>query len=92
MKSRLKKAALVGGGVYAGYKLGKLSSKFSNFGKGGFGGGGFGAGGLGYSFQDYNKWREADGFMCRSDKDCQWIDRNLECEDYEFEFTPSVSP
>jgi hypothetical protein len=41
-----------------------------------------------YKFNDWNDWREADGFLCRSNKDCQWIDDNLNCEDYELEFTP----
>ena len=83
LKSRLKKAALVGVGAYAGYKVAKLASKFS---RPGFGNS------YGYKFNDWNDWREADGFLCRSNKDCKWIDDNLNCEDYELEFTPLVSP
>jgi len=79
LKSRLKKAALVGVGVYAGYKVAKLASKFSSRGSGW---------GNSYKYNDWNDWREADGFLCRSNKDCQWIDDNLNCEDYELEFTP----
>ena len=41
-----------------------------------------------YDFNDWNDWREADGFLCRSNKDCQWIDEKLNCEDYELDFTP----
>ena len=81
LKSRLKKAALVGVGVYAGYKVAKLASKFSSRGSGW---------GNSYKYNDWNDWREADGFLCRSNKDCQWIDNNLNCEDYELEFTPLV--
>ena len=78
-KPSLKKPALVGVGVYAGYKVAKLAKKFS---RPGFGNS--------YKFNDWNDWREADGFLCRSNKDCQWIDDNLNCEDYELEFTPSA--
>lgn len=38
-----------------------------------------------------NRWREVDGFMCRDSNDCNWIDRQLYCQDYELEFTPNVS-
>ena len=76
-KTKLKKAALIGVGVYAGYKVAKLEKKFS---RPGFGNS--------YKFNDWNDWREADGFLCRSNKDCQWIDDKLNCEDYELDFTP----
>ena len=80
-KPNLKKAALIGVGAYAGYKVAKLEKKFS---RPGFGNS--------YKFNDWNDWREADGFLCRSNKDCKWIDDNLNCEDYELEFKPFVSP
>jgi len=73
---RLAKAAVVGAGVYAGYKLAKLSGKF------------IGAG-LGYGFGDWNQWREADGMLCRRSNDCQWIDRSMYCQDYELDFSVS---
>ena len=41
-----------------------------------------------YKFNEWNDWREADRFLCRSNKDCQWIDDKLNCEDYELDFTP----
>ena len=84
LKSRLKKAALVGVGVYAGYKLTKMASKFA-------GRRGFTNYDSHYDFDDWNDWREADGFLCRNDNDCEWIDDNLSCEDYELDFSPSVS-
>ena len=72
---RLKKAAVIGAVAYGGYQLGKLS-------------GSFGSWGAGYQFNDWNKWREADGFMCRSTNDCSWIDPRLYCQDYELDFSP----
>ena len=79
----LKKAAVIGAVAYGSYKVGQLSSRFS----GGYHGMGMG----GYGFNDWNKWREADGFMCRNNDDCNWIDRRLFCQDYEMDFQPSVS-
>jgi len=29
--------------------------------------------------------------MCRSTTDCSWLDRQLYCQDYELDFSPSVS-
>ena len=55
-----------------------------------FGGYHHGFGG-GYGFRDWNRAREIDGFMCRDSNDCNWIDRNLYCQDYELDFQPSVS-
>ena len=81
LKSKLKKAAVVGVGVYGVYKVNKLRKKF---GKRSWSR-------KSYEFNDWNDWREADGFLCRSDNDCQWIDQRLSCEDYELEFTPVVS-
>jgi len=88
LKSRLKKAALVGVGVYAGYKLTKMASKFAK--RRAEGRRGFTNYDSHYDFDDWNDWREADGFLCRSDNDCEWIDDNLSCEDYELDFTPSA--
>jgi len=78
-KSKLKKAAIVGAGVYGGYQLGKLTSKFSGY-----------RGGGGWGYSDYNKWREVDGFLCRNTQDCNWIDNDLYCQDYELDFEPSA--
>ena len=88
LKSRLKKAALVGVGVYAGYKLTKMASKFAK--RRSEGRRGFTNYDSHYDFDDWNDWREADGFLCRNDNDCEWIDDNLSCEDYELDFSPSV--
>ena len=33
-----------------------------------------------WSFNDWNSWRQADGFLCRNDNDCNWLNNNLECQ------------
>lgn len=98
VKKRLKQAALIGAGAYVGYKLGKLKEKFSHR---KWGGGHsshsthivVGSSSVHraprYDFDDWNDWREADGFLCRSNDDCQWLDQNLNCEDYELDFSPA---
>ena len=45
----------------------------------------------GYGFNQWNRDREIDGFLCRTTDDCSWLDRRLYCQDYELDFTPSVS-
>ena len=50
---------MLGATAYGAYQLGKLSGRFSSF--GGYGGGIYGR----YGWNDYNRWREIDGFMCR---------------------------
>jgi len=84
VKGKLKKAAVVGGAAYTGYKLGKLKSKFSKKAKGPKSK----AYGVGYEFDDWNDWQEADGFLCRKTDDCTWLDDNLECQDFEVKITP----
>lgn len=77
----LKKAAVIGAAVYGGYQLGKLSGSFHNWGWGRS---------HGYGFNDWNRWREVDGFLCRTNDDCNWVDPRLYCQDYELKFQPSV--
>ena len=43
----------------------------------------------GWRFNDWNRWRMTDGMMCRTSTDCSWLDRNLFCQDYELDFSPS---
>ena len=74
------KGAAIGAGAYGVYKLGQLSTRFDGFGNNGFGGG----------FNDWNDWREADGMLCRKNSDCNWLDRNMYCQDYELNFSPNV--
>lgn len=77
--STLKKAAVLGIGAYGAYQVGKLAGKFSSYG-----------GGHRWGFNDWNDWREAEGLLCRNDNDCNWIDRRMDCGDYELKFTPSA--
>ncbi len=84
-KSNLKKAAVIGATAYGSYQIGKLVGRF------GSGGYGYGHGhGGNYGFNDWNRWREIDGFMCRDSNDCNWIDSRLYCQDYELDFQPSA--
>ena len=39
-------------------------------------------------WNDFDDWNDAalvDGWVCRNDADCTWIDERLGCNDYEFE-------
>lgn len=82
IKSKLKKAAIVGVGVWAGYKVAKATAKFAAWGLGGIPRPNWG-------FGDWNRWRQAEGMLCRNDNDCRWLDQNFQCSDYELTFTPS---
>ena len=63
----LKKAtAEVNGASHTGYQLGKLKSKFGRKGKESII--------RGYDFEDWNHWQETDGFLCRKNDDCTWLD------------------
>jgi len=37
-----------------------------------------------WSFNDWNSWRMSDGMLCRSNADCIWMDKMLECDRYRF--------
>ena len=68
---------MLGATAYGAYKLGKLSNKFSSYRGGG-------------SWNDYNSWRAKDGFLCRNSNDCNWVDPQFQCQDYELDFQPSA--
>jgi len=76
VKSKLKKAAVIGAVAYGSYQIGKATARFAHWSHSGWG------------FNDWNRWREQDGHLCRNNNDCTWLDRNLECEDYELDFSP----
>ena len=44
-----------------------------------------------YKWEEYNSWREKDGFLCRNSSDCNWVDPKFKCRDYELRLavTPS---
>ena len=68
----LKKAAMIGAGAYVGYQLGQATHRFGGWHHGG-----------GWDWNDYNRWRQEDGMLCRNNQDCTWMDRSMNCEDYE---------
>merc|ERR1711971_357954 len=70
--STLKKAAVVGAVAYGAYQIGKMTSRFGSY--------GWGNNYPGYNFNTWNTWRKADGFLCRNDNDCTWLDNDLECQ------------
>ena len=61
----MKKAAVIGAVAYGSYQIGKLSAGVDNYGWGRQ---------HGYTFDSWNRDREADGMLCRSGDDCKWID------------------
>ena len=42
-------------------------------------------GGRDYDFDEWNTGALIDGWVCRNDSDCTWIDERLGCNDYGFE-------
>merc|ERR1712172_49300 len=77
--STLKKAAVVGLGAYAAYKVAKATKKFA---KRVFEGPKF-------EYNTWNSYRRADGYLCREDSHCNWLDRNFECQTVkDFSWTP----
>ena len=42
-------------------------------------------GGRDYDFDEWNNGALIDGWVCRNDSDCTWIDERLGCNDYGFE-------
>ena len=37
-----------------------------------------------YTYQDWGHYARLDGWLCRNDKDCNWIDANLRCNKKDF--------
>eukprot|EP00092_Neocalanus_flemingeri_P035959 GFUD01039152.1.p1 GENE.GFUD01039152.1~~GFUD01039152.1.p1 ORF type:complete len:195 (+),score=49.27 GFUD01039152.1:81-665(+) len=77
VKKKLVKAAVIGAVAYGAYQVGKATAKFASWSH------------TGWEFNDWNRWREADGHLCRNNNDCNWLDRNLQCEDYNLVFSYS---
>jgi len=38
---------------------------------------------FGGTFNQWDSWRQADGYLCRNDTDCSWMDEDLRCESYD---------
>ena len=66
----MKKAAVVGVGAYVAYKVAKATKKFA---KRVFEGPKF-------EYNTWNSYRQADGYLCREDSHCNWLDKNFECQ------------
>ena len=66
---------MIGAGAYVGYQLGKATGRFGGWHHGG-----------GWGWNDYNRWRQEDGMLCRNNQDCTWMDPSMHCEDYELDF------
>ena len=80
----MKKAAAFGASAYLSYKASKKLKKAfkpkkyrSKYGRK-----------IDVDFDDWENWMEEDGMLCRDDNDCNWLDRNLGCNDYNF--VPSI--
>ena len=39
---------------------------------------------LEYEFEDWDRNAQIDGWVCRNDEDCTWIDDKLGCDDRDF--------
>jgi len=73
--SNWKKAATFGAGAYVGYKVSSML------------GGAYRPiyyGGHYYNYNNWNSYARVDGWVCRDDRDCTWIDPYLGCDDREF--------
>ena len=54
------------------FKIGKKFNKGLNFGDNDF------------DFDDWDREARVDGWICRNDQDCNWIDDHLACDDRDF--------
>ena len=44
-------------------------------------------GGHAYYYNDWERYAKVDGWVCRNDLDCSWLDPNLGCNDREFKLS-----
>ena len=58
---------MVGAVAYGAYKIGKLRERAKYY------------DGPSFDFDTWNTRRQADGFLCRNNNDCRWLDNNLGC-------------
>ena len=76
----IKKAVAFGAGAYIGAKVAKkLTKGFAKIAKGVFL-----FGGVNYNLAQWRQFSDVDGWLCRNDKDCNWIDPHLGCDDRSF--------
>jgi len=78
-KKNFKKALAFGAGAYISYKISKkVSKKIKKSFKP------FRFGGRDYDYDEWDQYARIDGWVCRNDRDCSWLDPRLGCNDYEF--------
>ena len=76
----IKKAVAFGAGAYIGAKVAKkLTKGFAKIAKGVFL-----FSGVNYNLAQWRQFSDVDGWLCRNDKDCDWIDPQLGCHDRSF--------
>ena len=68
----LYKDEVIGLVAYSSKQIEELSNKFSSF--------GWVQNEPGYSFNNWKTWRESDGFLCKNNTDCKWLDSNMKCQ------------
>ena len=73
IKKNWKKAAAFGVGAYAGYKISEGLGKLFNPNV-------FNYNGVQYGFNTWDRNARIDGWVCRNDGDCNWLDKHLQCE------------
>ena len=70
--------------AYTSKQIDELSNKFSSF--------SWTQSEPGYSFNNWKTWSESDGFLCKDDTDCKWLDSNMKCQGWKsFDWTINVS-
>ena len=63
---------MIGAEAHGSYKLGKFKKEFKRK-----------PSKIGYKFDDWDAWFdlvEKDGFLCRTNNDCNWLDPKLYCQ------------
>ena len=73
IKKNWKKAAAFGAGAYIGYELSKGIGKLFNPSI-------FNYNGNQYDFNTWDRFARVDGWVCRNNGDCNWLDRHLQCQ------------
>ena len=71
----LNKVSAITNTVFVGHQLRKAKTRFANWSH------------AGWRFNDWNRWRMEDGFLCRDDQDCMWLDNGLRCNDHKIDWS-----
>ena len=80
----LYKHEVIGLAAYSSKQIEELSDRFAS--------NGWVQNEPGYSFNNWKTCRESDGFLCKDDTDCKWLDSNMKCQGWKsFDWTINVS-